>query len=292
MPASVEARTRIAEATAPWRSRVAPPAENDPRRAATAPAERPYPRPASSSARHAPARDTRRTARDARRARRRARRRRDPRIPKATDASYGAQQFLQVVQCVKEVGFHGAHRATEDTRNLVVRELVVHAENQRRALLSGQPRDCGAHLLGALFAQHEIGRTLRAAHETLLCNRSGDQPSRGDLVQADVHADPIQPRAERGVPLEAMQPSIRPDEHILREIAGVLMIADETETELIDLSAVDARRWCRTALGDRRDTPRRARRQSDWSARPCRGCRRSAGISGSACITVRPERRR
>ena len=48
----------------------------------------------------------------------------------------GLQKLLQIRQRVKEVGLHRANRAAEDPGDLVVRQLVVHAQNQRRPLLA------------------------------------------------------------------------------------------------------------------------------------------------------------
>ncbi len=65
----------------------------------------------------------------------------------------GLQQLLQIRERVEEVGFDGANRAPEDPGNLLVRQIVIHAENQRRPLLLRQPRDGGAYLRRAFAAQ-------------------------------------------------------------------------------------------------------------------------------------------
>ena len=59
-----------------------------------------------------------------------------------------------------------------------------------------------------------------------------------DLVQADVHADPVQPRPERGLALELAEAAVGANEDVLREIARVLVVPDEAVTQLIDVTLV------------------------------------------------------
>jgi hypothetical protein len=56
-----------------------------------------------------------------------------------------------------------------------------------------------------------------------------------DPIEADVDADPIEPRRKRRVAFETAQPTIRPDEPVLSEVARVLVATGEAVAELIDL---------------------------------------------------------
>ena len=46
----------------------------------------------------------------------------------------------------------------------------------------------------------------------------------------------MRPRSERRVSLEILQPAKRANEHILSEIAGVLMVANKSIAQLIDVT--------------------------------------------------------
>ena len=81
-----------------------------------------------------------------RRAARRRRGRRTPCRRQVRHVHSSVQQLLQVRQRVKEVRLR--RRPTElprIPRDLLVRQIVIHAQDQRRALLRRQPRDRGAH---------------------------------------------------------------------------------------------------------------------------------------------------
>jgi hypothetical protein len=57
-------------------------------------------------------------------------------------------------------------------------------------------------------------------------------------AQTDIDADPVQPRPERRLTTEAMQPPIRTKKRVLRQVACVFVIADKPETQPIHRSAV------------------------------------------------------
>src|SRR5262249_41177747 len=61
---------------------------------------------------------------------------------------------------------------------------------------------------------------------------------RGDAIKADVDANPIEPRAERRLPFEIPQAPERAEEYVLRQIARVFVVADETIAELIHSPAM------------------------------------------------------
>ena len=99
--------------------------------------------------------------------------------------------FFRFVQRVKEVGFHGADRAPEDAGDLLVRQLVVHAEDERRPLLLRQPRDGRADLRRALAAQQRSRRRAPRASR-----RSVVPPSSGSSAGV-FHARPCSGRRSR-----------------------------------------------------------------------------------------------
>ncbi len=111
---------------------------NDPRRAAMAPARRPL------HARERP-RGSARCRRGTCRSR--------PHVPRAAGeacrrggrrlqrrSGVSSQQLLQVGQRVKEVRLDRADRTAEDSGDLLVRQIMINAKDQRRALLWRQPR--------------------------------------------------------------------------------------------------------------------------------------------------------
>ena len=57
-------------------------------------------------------------------------------------------------------------------------------------------------------------------------------------IEADVDRDPVEPRRQARLALESFQPLEGADERVLREIGGILVVADVAITELIDLTAV------------------------------------------------------
>ena len=149
------------------------------------------------------------------------------------------QHPFQVRQRVEEVRFDRADRAAENRGDLLVRQLVVHAKDHRGALFPGQPGDRGANRCGPLLPQHVAIGPLRRG--VLMLARSIGSITGGfdrHAIEADVDRDAIQPGAEGRVPLERAQRAVRAHERVLREIAGVFVIADEPVADLIDLSAM------------------------------------------------------
>ena len=57
-------------------------------------------------------------------------------------------------------------------------------------------------------------------------------------IEADVHRNPIEPCSKGRTRPETAQSAIRPDEDVLRQIAGVLVVAHEAVAELVHLPAV------------------------------------------------------
>src|SRR6266550_7400211 len=70
----------------------------------------------------------------------------------------------------------------------------------------------------------------------LLLDRLVQRHLRAHAVETDVDADSIEPRPERRLTLEIPEAAKRPEEDILREVAGILVVADETIAKLIDRS--------------------------------------------------------
>ncbi len=116
---------------------------------ACAPARTPSP---SARARHTSQSSTCRSA-----ARRQGVVRSGRRIRRPSDESL--QQLLQIGQRVKKVCLHRAHRAAENARDLVVRQLMIDAQDQRRTLFPREPRDRGSHFCRAFRPeQRRVGQ--------------------------------------------------------------------------------------------------------------------------------------
>ena len=71
-----------------------------------------------------------------------------------------------------------------------------------------------------------------------MLERLGSRRLERHAIEADVHGDAIEPGAERRPRLETAQPAIRADEDVLRQIAGVLVVAHEAIAELVHLPPV------------------------------------------------------
>ena len=138
---------------------------------------------------------------------------------------------------MKEIRFHCAHRRPDDLGNLIVRQVVIDPQHQRRSLLSREFGDGGTYFGRAFAAQQPHVRAF-GANVGLIGDfkRRPFLRARPEPVQADIDANPIQPGAERRVALEAVQPAICANEHVLREIAGVFVIACESIAQLIDVA--------------------------------------------------------
>src|SRR5262249_58092199 len=72
----------------------------------------------------------------------------------------------------------------------------------------------------------------------MLLDRFVDRRLRADPIEADVHADPIQPCAERRLAFEVAKSAEGAKEDVLRQVARVFVIADETIAELINSTAM------------------------------------------------------
>ena len=147
-------------------------------------------------------------------------------------------QLLQIRQRVKEVGFHRADRAAEDARDLLVRQLVIRAGSASRAASAAAARS-PPHA-PARSPQQRTSRPLVSA-STLLDRSSGSIRGRlrRDPVQAHVDRDADTARSTAPTALEPRgAPLIRANEHVLRQIARVLVVADEAIAELVDLTPV------------------------------------------------------
>src|SRR5213593_3127336 len=66
-----------------------------------------------------------------------------------------------------------------------------------------------------------------------LVDRFGLRRLDADAVEADVHADPVEPRRQRRAAAKTAKTAIRTQEHVLRQVACVLATRNEAVTELI-----------------------------------------------------------
>src|SRR5215217_4649913 len=102
---------------------------------------------------------------------------------------------------MKKIRFDSADGAAQDAGDLLVRQIVIHAQDQRGALLLRQPRDRGTHPRGALPTLerrvHRFDPWIRPVDGVEWKERS--ERTRTDAVQTYVNRHPVEPRAERGV---------------------------------------------------------------------------------------------
>src|SRR6185295_13801619 len=140
---------------------------------------------------------------------------------------------------MKEIRLDRAHRTAKGRRDLAMRQLVIHAEDQRRALLPRQLRDRLPDACRALALEHVIGRGFSARIDMLpLPDRLGSRSLRADAIEADVDADSIQPGSQRRLAAKIPKSPERADEYILRQVAGVFVVADEAVAQLVHVAAV------------------------------------------------------
>src|SRR5712692_7280972 len=101
-------------------------------------------------------------------------------------------------------------RASENVRDLLVRHLMVHPEDQRRALFARELRDGRPNSGGPLLFEYPLGGRFRSSVYVLSrLDRFARRRLGADPVQADIHPDAIQPRAERRPPAKAAKTTIR-----------------------------------------------------------------------------------
>src|SRR5262245_35007289 len=95
--------------------------------------------------------------------------------------SFAAQQLPQVSERVKNIRLDGADRAAERVRDLLMRHLVIRAQDQRGTLLPGQLRDRRPNTRLALGSEQPIGSAVAGAIDELpIGDRLGRQRLRAD----------------------------------------------------------------------------------------------------------------
>ena len=104
--------------------------------------------------------------------------------------------------------------------------------------------------------------------------------------QADVHGDAVQPGAERRVALEAGQAAIGADEGVLREVAGVGVIAGEAIAHAVDGALVPADEDVEGGPIARRRRPRPARDRRGSRRSTARGVRRRDRRAGGGVLPL------
>ena len=105
--------------------------------------------------------------------------------------------------------------------------------------LSGRAQDRAAHARGSLGAQDAFRRAfVRVIDEPEAIDVPHRRHFHGEPVQAGVDGDAIEPRADRRLALEPREAAPRAKESILRQVAGIGVIADEPVADLIDRSLV------------------------------------------------------
>jgi hypothetical protein len=116
-----------------------------------------------------------------------------------------------------------AHGAPHDRRDRPVGKVVELGEQQRAALLLGQPADVAEELEQVLPPVDLLGEARKRRHAIL---KWGSRPAGGDRRQAAVAGDRVQPRTElpRGGPAEKC--SMGPDERLLKRVLGLVLVAE------------------------------------------------------------------
>ena len=140
---------------------------------------------------------------------------------------------------MEQVRLRGADRASEDARNLVVRQLMINPKNQRRTLLRWKLFDRRADFLRALAAEERCLRRFGADIDAVArLERFAARGLERQAIEARVDRDPVEPGGQARFALESFQAFEGADKRILRQIRGVLVIGDIAIAELIDLTAV------------------------------------------------------
>jgi len=112
---------------------------------------------------------------------------------------------------------------------------MIGPQNQCRPLLRRQAGNGLPDLDRPFISQHcRVGTFRPDVHRFDLLDRREARNLHRLAIEADVHRDPMQPGRERRVSLELRQGAKRPHEGVLRQVAGILVIAGEPVAELID----------------------------------------------------------
>jgi len=99
---------------------------------------------------------------------------------------------------MKEVRLHGANRAAENPRDLIVRQIVIDAEDDGGALFLRQPGDRGSDFGGALRPEERrisglSSRVCVLARLEWLGYRRFDRYA----IETEIDGDAIEPRTDR-----------------------------------------------------------------------------------------------
>ena len=62
--------------------------------------------------------------------------------------------------------------------------------------------------------------------------------ARASVIQTDIDRDPVEPGAERGLTFEAAEAPVSANEYVLRQVAGIFVVAREAVAKLVDVPLV------------------------------------------------------
>src|SRR5437763_1103057 len=147
-------------------------------------------------------------------------------------------RLLECPQRPVQVHAHRRLRALQHRGDLRGRELLLHLEDHRRALLAREPvhrrPERGQRPLPAegVDGVGERGRLaveerLARVRIRLVARPEAPAPALPAVVQAQVDQDPVEPGREFRAPGEARRGLVEPDERLLRQIARVLGVPED-----------------------------------------------------------------
>ena len=138
-----------------------------------------------------------------------------------------------------QVHAHRRLRACQHLRDLARRQVFLHVQQQRRPLLGREPIDLAPDLRHQPLTPEQVGRIGRgprlpleeAAALGILALVPDREPlppaAASPVIQAEVDQDPIEPGGELRLAAEARGRPIHAEKRFLREVAGVLGVAQQ-----------------------------------------------------------------
>src|SRR5439155_4821841 len=129
-------------------------------------------------------------------------------------------------------------RALQHRGDLRGRELLLHLENHRRALLGREPVHSRPDLRNrplpaegvdgcGEWSRLTVGERLARVRIRLVAKPETPAPALPAVVQAEVDQDPVEPGRELRAPGEARRGLVEPDEGLLRQVARVLGVPED-----------------------------------------------------------------
>ena len=156
---------------------------------------------------------------------------------------------------MKEAAHHGSLRDFKSLRNFLVAHPLDLAEQDDGAVVGREGREGAVDLTPELLVASVSERALTRCSGRRRGDGGGGVVAQGPLtevvdldgastclgallVDAEVHADPVDPRREGGVPLEVCELLVGLDERVLDDVHGVVAVFEHADGDRVEATLV------------------------------------------------------